>query len=348
MEVLMEDLESALLRGMVILGRQIDEAGIANLVTVEEDYPYLRLKLHRERSTIFIGFARGNGYFLVSQKGAVPSAYFELTKNVISGLLPGISPSDPGLSPTESPVEMAAVVLEAITSEEPDVSKLESFFDNAGATDAGIHMISVVSAIYDRRRAISKLVGLIESPSCKERELQDLIADEPWMLGAQYQRVIAKESLIEIGVRVDLLLQNVLGYMDVVEFKLPKMELLVWDGSGWKQSAGLSGAYSQALRYIRIIDENRSKIENLIHKKRGVSRMYRSGVLLVAGRTPPDPDAQDMLRDINANNHRIVLMTYDEVVSIAESTLSFFERHVYRQRILQSSGNVSDSRILSH
>lgn len=210
---------------------------------------------------------------------------------------------------------------------------MEEILDRVPATDQGLDVLSTVAAIRARRHSISRLESLLGDTTIPEREYQNLIADEPWMLGAQYQRVVAKERVLWFGARVDLLLQSVLGYVDVVEFKRPNCPLLIGASRAgtWKQSSQLADAYSQANDYLRLVDENRSAIEAEFGLANGgVSRMYRSSVIIVAGRAPEDKAAQDVIRGLNAAVERIVLMTYDEVLSIAEATIALFERRLAR------------------
>ena len=84
--------------------------------------------------------------------------------------------------------------------------------------------------------------------------------------------------------------------------------------------------------YIRALDENRAAIEQRLEvASQSVSRMYRSGVIVVAGRTPTEKHARDSLREFSVNDARLLLLTYDDVLAIGEATVTLFERSLTRR-----------------
>lgn len=235
-------------------------------------------------------------------------------------------------------------LLEALESDSPNAQQIEAILDRSSSTDEGLDVLSTVAAIRARRRSILRLTELMEAPTSLERSYQELFDLEPWMLGSQYRIITDMEQTLWFGARADLLLVGALGYVDVVELKLPAMRLLSpseasrgrsWKRGStqpqrtWKQSAELSEAQSQAERYLDLIDEHREQIEARLGLSiPAVSRLYKSSVIIVAGRQPEDLEARNFIRRWNAKHPRIVLMTYDEVVAVAEATVALFERRL--------------------
>jgi hypothetical protein len=261
--------------------------------------------------------------------------FFELTPDTITNLLPLSSADQSGEH--DQRTHDGAELLSSIATESPDIKKVEEIIDRASVTDEGLDVLSTVAAIRARRNAISKLTRMMCNDATPERSYQELFGAEPWVLGAQYRQVIAKERLVWFGARVDLLLASVLGYVDVVELKRPDTRILTQGSRArtWRQTAELADAYSQAEQYLSLIDENRASIEKELDlADEAVSRMYRSSVIIVAGRQPEDKRARDVIRGLNSAYPRIVLMTYDEVVSIAEATVKLFERRLVRHAAL--------------
>ncbi|MDP9122355.1 MAG: hypothetical protein M3O15_13475 [Acidobacteriota bacterium] len=88
----------------------------------------------------------------------------------------------------------------------------------------------------------------------------------------------------------------------------------------------------RARKYLRELDENRLQIrEELGNRSIGVGT-YRSTVMIVAGRSPIDQGALEALRDMNVDNPRILLVTYDELLASAEATITIIERRVSTER----------------
>jgi Domain of unknown function (DUF4263) len=151
------------------------------------------------------------------------------------------------------------------------------------------------------------------------------------MLGSQYSDVLQREAAIWFGSRVDMLLKSALGYVDVAELKRPDVALIE-PGSRtktWRATKALSDALGQARKYLRAIDEQRHNItRELKLSETSGERLYRSSVIIVAGRNPKEPEALDTLRDMSTETGRLVLLTYDDVLAVAESTIRVFERRL--------------------
>jgi Domain of unknown function (DUF4263) len=320
------------------LHRHIVQNRLSDRVHVEQDGQYIRLALRLEGRNSWIGYSPGHGYFLVAHPDDTPHVFFDITPETITNLLP-ISGDNRGGEHNQRTHD-GAELLRSIATESPDVKKVEEIIDRASVTDEGLDVLSTVAAIRARRNAISKLTRMMENDATPERSYQELFASEPWMLGAQYRQVVAKERLVWFGARVDLLLASVLGYVDVVELKRPDTRILTQGSRArtWRQTSELADAYSQAEQYLSLIDENRASIEKELDlADASVSRMYRSSVIIVAGRQPEDKRARDAIRGLNSAHPRTVLMTYDEVVSIAEATVKLFERRLVRHVALPGS-----------
>lgn len=331
--------------GVAAIDREVARRGLSDTVSPHLAGDFIRLDFHKEGRHAWIGYLPV-GYFLVFDRAEMPVSFFDLTPETIESLMPAtfVSDRDPYIkhelvqdATTDSDASQRRAIeaddlLSAIEGDEPDVQQVEHIIDRSSITEEGLDVLSTVAAIRARRRAISKLVHLMKSEVSTERTFQNLFAAEPWMLGTQY-RVAGSEQMVWFRARVDLLLIGALGYVDVIELKRPSMTLFTRasrDGL-WKESAELSDAYSQARDYLRLIDENRDTIEAALGlRSAAVSRLYRSSIIIVAGRYPTTIQARDMIRDLNASSSRIILLTYDEVVSVAESTVSLFERRLDR------------------
>jgi Domain of unknown function (DUF4263) len=317
----------------VALGEQVAQRDLDTSVKIEQDGDYIRVALTLENRDVWVGHSPGNGFFLVASPDDEPHAFFALNAEAVSNFLP-VCVSDP-VTLDEQQSRDWATLLNSISNGSPDVKSIEEILDRASPTNEGLDVLSTVAAIRARRNAISKLSAMMKNESTTECAFQELFAAEPWMLGAQYHEVVGKERIVWFGARVDLLLASVLGYVDVVELKRPDTSILTASARTWRKTKELSATYAQAYEYLRLLDENRTSIEKELGLSEAtVSRMYRSSVIIVAGRQPEEKRAKDVIRELNAAHSRIILMTYDEVHSIAEATVALFERRLVRHDVL--------------
>lgn len=261
----------------------------------------------------------------------IPSAFYQ---GLLDILLPDSAQGD------ELSLSQGSELVEQISVSEPDPEKIKRIIDSVPSTEEGIDMLATVATIKSLRNSIENLRTLIESQDKlkrPEREYQKILASSPWMLGSQYTELFVEEFWIDTTARVDLMLASAVGHVDVVELKRPDTKILSQGSrpNTWRASPELSDVQAQARKYLQILDENRLLIESKSpFAKQSVSRLYRSGVIVVAGRTPKERGALNMLRDINVSEHRIMIFTYDDVLAIAEATIKIFERKLQRSPLL--------------
>jgi Domain of unknown function (DUF4263) len=321
--------ETQLDTAMFVVRQEVARRGLSEDVGIHRVGPHICITLKQEGRAQWIGYESGQGYYLVGEPNDQPAAFFELTPATMVVLFP---------PPSDSTARVDDL-LETLTSHTPDVRKVEAIIDATPVTERGLDVLGTIALIRARELAISKLAELSEDENAPESAFQQLFAAEPWMLGAQYSEVVARERMLWFGARADLLLASVLGYVDIVELKKPSTRILTPASRArtWKQSSDLADAYAQAQQYLRLVDENRLAIENELGiGVAGVSRMYRSSVVIVAGRQPAEEAAQDVIRELNNANPRVTLMTYDEVAAIAEATIRLFRRRLISEVALPS------------
>jgi hypothetical protein len=229
------------------------------------------------------------------------------------------------------PTGIGGALVDEIQAESPDVEAVNNILEESRPSDAGLDVLSTVATLKRFRSAIDQLRDLVETQEEEkhsERVYQEVLANHPWMLGSQYSRVLKEECPIWLGSRIDLLLGNALGYIDIVEVKRPDTSLIV-QGSRkktWRAGESLSDAMAQARKYLRVIDEQRLVISKELGLPEGSeSRMYRSSVVIVAGRRPSEAGAREALKEINSESGRFLVLTYDDVIAVAEATISLFE-----------------------
>ncbi|MBW8873981.1 MAG: DUF4263 domain-containing protein [Acidobacteria bacterium] len=317
-----------------LLAAEIARLGLREVEISGYDESWLSILLREEDRTVWLGYREGEGYFITWDQEAAATHFFSLNQAGITEVLSVLS-SKVVSSAVGAEAEVAVRdLLDSIASPEPDPEKIRDILEETPTSAEGIDVLATIAALKTFRSAIEELRGLLasqEKKKHKESVYQELFRRHPWMLGSQYGNVLWNEPKLRLDARADLMLASSLGYADIVELKRPDTPLLVKSKliEVWRPSVSLSDAFAQARKYLRSIDEHRWEISSRLNfRKQSVSRMYRSSVILVAGRTPVAEGELDALRDLSLENSRILLLTYDDVLAISESTIQIFERRL--------------------
>ena len=295
---------------------------------------WLTIYLRQEDRVAWLGFLPNQGYFLSWDREQPIGFFFQLDQQGISTVL-ALAPPESSSADYETADEVRArELLDSLSAAEPDIERIQEIIDETATSPEGLDVLATIASLKTFRSAIDELKGLIDSQEEKqhpESHYRRLFSSYPWMLGSHYSVLLREECAIWFDARVDLILGSALGYADVVELKRPDTRLLVAGKRSklWRPSEHLSETLAQARKYLRTLDEHRLEIlSHLNLVRQSVTRMYRSSVLVVIGRTPSEEGALDALRDINMENGRIVVLTYDDVVAVSESTIRIFERRL--------------------
>lgn len=314
-----------------ILYAEINKGELNGILLERYNSEWLKIILEGENRNIWLGYKKGNGYFLSWDRKNESSVYFNLSKENIEKLL-SLLPSSINNSDNQTQIDSALEFVEQLKAPNPDRFRVKAILEDTSSSPEGLHILASAACLISFKHAIKKFKTIIECNSKtkhKENEIKNLLSEHPWMIGSQYNEVIKKECSIWFHSKIDLLLGSAMGYIDIVELKRPDMEILCKGSrvNTWRNSYALSDVYAQARKYLKAIDEHRYDIVRELNLPRqSVSRMYRSSVIIIAGRTPKNKEALEALKDINVENNRILLMTFDDVLSIAEATVNLFER----------------------
>ena len=333
----MSTVETSLTVAQTVLEEVIRRRGL-RVGLNSSDQGWIEILLLDESRSLWLGHLEGAGFFVTWDREFEPRTFFEFNDAGLQSLLDILPPSL--LPEAEVNNRTGEVLLESLASPSPDVDLLEEVIEAAPSTPEGLNVLAMLFSLKSYRLAADRLRHLLATQHEKdhtEAVYQDLLADYPWMLGAQYTNVLRKECAIWFGSRVDLLLTNVLGYIDIVEVKRPDVDLFIEDKSHktWHQGQELSKAISQAKKYRRALEEQRFEIaRELGLPEQAASRMFRSSVIVVIGRTPPEPKAIEALKEVNSDHGRILVLTYDDVLAIAEATLGIFEKGLHSPQVL--------------
>jgi Shedu protein SduA, C-terminal len=168
--------------------------------------------------------------------------------------------------------------------------------------------------------ALDKLKRLIDS-NAKEARFQEHLEENPWMFGSEYSERLDIRKLTRDEQQDFLLRRTTDGYVELIEIKTPLAgeKLFIHDGSHacWYPCAAVTKVISQVENYLEEIDANRYHIKAKDHIDPAKTRAK-----IIIGRDD-GPAQQEALRRLNAYRQRIEVITFDQLVNMAECVLDY-------------------------
>lgn len=171
------------------------------------------------------------------------------------------------------------------------------------------------------RRAAEELRAMMEDSGRDEQDYQKWFEQHPWVFGTEYlNRIPARQ--IDIESKVHIVLLSADGYVDVFELKKPSEVVLVGPSRNtYYAAAPVSQALSQAMHYLRLMNENRRRLEEAWGK--GV---FRPRAIIVVGRSNTWNEKQRQAwRNLRTSLQNIDLLTFDHVLARADRLIAQYE-----------------------
>jgi hypothetical protein len=184
-------------------------------------------------------------------------------------------------------------------------------------------MVAAALRTAHRTPALNRLVTFIEQ-DVLEKQFQRLFDANWWMLGRHYVKRIENRELAA-RTQIDILLQSADNYYDLFELKRSKTEIFKpydEDRTVLVLRSEVNDAVTQTIQYIytleRHLEINRSPPVNL-----DLLRLNTYVVIGFIADDDPERQAKRLaLRLYNSHLHRIKVVTYDEIVRIAQQVIS--------------------------
>lgn len=176
---------------------------------------------------------------------------------------------------------------------------------------------------------VATLRELAEDPSTNERHLQPPLLRAPWIFGSRYAGVADRRSLVPLD-QYDIPLIRADGALHIVELKGPVIPGLVQrHRNHWIVGDEVHEAVSQAMNYLRGLDEMGPVLESTYRKELGIEvDMRRVFATVVIGhpahvKAPDVRTIEDTIRSYNAHLSRVEVVTYASLLDAAERALTF-------------------------
>jgi hypothetical protein len=215
-------------------------------------------------------------------------------------------------------IQFVQAMLEQLDVTSIDADEWLKVFE--AGTEGVRQTVAVTARLAEYKLIRQKLAELIENDP-REPALQQLLASNPWLFGSEYSELLPRRSWTRDD-RLDFMLRRTADdYLEVIEIKTPFREpLLKYDSShdSYAPASPLSLALGQVIRYIEEIERDRDSIL----AKDGYDTL-KVRARLIIGRDG-DPLMMAALRNLNSHLHRVEVLTFDQLLRIADRVLSVF------------------------
>jgi hypothetical protein len=213
----------------------------------------------------------------------------------------------------------AAVVADVLSTVGDDPETLRALvtrgLENPEASGQAAAALNL--ARYSTERDEFKALMAANAP---ERSYQAHLQKNPWMFGSEYSELLPRRVWTRDEEQDFMLRRTVDGYIEAIEIKttLNGAALFVHDGSRdmYYPQSDLSRAIGQVMQYLEELDADRHRI-----RSRDDEDTNKIRAKIIIGRDG-DQAQQQALRRLNGHLHRIEVLTFDQLVRIAEQVLA--------------------------
>lgn len=173
------------------------------------------------------------------------------------------------------------------------------------------------------KSAVEELRMLINDNSVGERSFQNLLSENPWMFGSEYSELLDRRRWTRDEEQDFVVRRTTDNYIELIEIKTPLRgrPLFRHDQSHntFYPGMDLSKVLGQVENYIEKIDRSRDAI--LANDGEDTTKIRAK---IIIGQDN-DQDQQEALRRFNGHLHRIEILTFDQLLKIAQRVLNYLE-----------------------
>ena len=182
----------------------------------------------------------------------------------------------------------------------------------------------------ERKKVLDELQERLEkdySETKGDDSWQNWISKNNWLFGVNYKQPVEKAKINLSGIMPDFLYPTIDGFVDILEIKLPKDDVLIEDvrhKGSWRWTTETNSAIGQVVNYLTEIDrlrfENENKVQNATEQK--ILFLKPRAFILIGDSEKWAGDKKEALRKLNYYLHNIEVITYRELFLREEAYIS--------------------------
>ena len=244
----------------------------------------------------------------------VTSDQYKLIES-LAGLLPKL--------PGSQKLELTKQLLLTLESSDIEAGEFIDAFQNT--TPEVVKNIEVAAKYVQYKAAFTEMKSLVSASDPSESKYQNHLQQNPWIFGSEYSEILDRRTWARDDHLDFMLRRTVDNYLEIIEIKTPAtMPLFNYDKNhdSYYASAKLSQVIGQVYLYIEEVERNRDLI---IAKDRFDPLKIRARIIVG---TDGDEAQQSALRTMNSHLHRVEILTFDQLLRIAQRTLEIFESQI--------------------
>lgn len=225
----------------------------------------------------------------------------------------------PNIADTDK-IHLVGTLIAQLDEGSSSIASFVNAFEECGTET--IQHIATASRLVEYSKSLQKLRELVEDSNTPEREFRKHLEVNPWMFGSEYSELLPRKSWTRDD-RLDYMLRKTVDdYLEIVEIKTAFDDALFLEDrshDSYYPSSKLSPVIGQITRYIEDVERNRDSI--LVTDDVDALKIRAK---VIVGRDG-SAEHQAALRNFNAHLYRIEIITYDQLIKIAERVLSVFD-----------------------
>jgi hypothetical protein len=225
----------------------------------------------------------------------------------------------PNIADTDK-IHLVGTLISQLDEDSSSIASFVNAFAESGIET--IKHIATASRLIEYSKSLQELRELVGDSNTAEREFQKHLEVNPWMFGSEYSELLPRKTWTRDD-RLDYMLRKTVDdYLEIVEIKTAFDDALFLKDTShdsYYPSSKLSPVIGQVTRYIEEVERNRDSI--LVTDDVDTLKIRAR---VIVGRDG-SAEHQAALRNFNAHLYRIEIITYDQLIRIAERVLGVFD-----------------------
>lgn len=179
--------------------------------------------------------------------------------------------------------------------------------------------------IKKKKKAIKELEKIVKGNHGNEISIQKFLKKNLWLFGNEYTTFVKEEKINSKNI-LDGIPKNIENFIDVIEVKLPEVELFRYDTHhrNYYSSSDLTKAVAQTQNYIFELEKKTNEDEFQINNNCKIIKPR--GIVLIGSKDKLSDEEVQYLRILNSSYHNLTIITYQQLLEKAQNLLSLSEK----------------------